>query len=100
MEKQLEQLELMYPNKARGIAKFNVPLAHMITAGADFMLIPSRFEPCGLIQLHAMRYGTVFTFNTNRKCSSRYASLRRLYKYCNGLCRYPLLLQQEGLLTR
>ncbi|XP_061996061.1 granule-bound starch synthase 1, chloroplastic/amyloplastic-like [Rosa rugosa] len=59
MEKQLLQLEEEYPDKARGVAKFNVPLAHMITAGADFMLIPSRFEPCGLIQLHAMRYGTV-----------------------------------------
>lgn len=41
------------------MAKFNVPLAHMITAGADFIIVPSRFEPCGLIQLHAMRYGTV-----------------------------------------
>lgn len=59
MEKQLKQLELLYPDKAVGVAKFNVPLAHMITAGADFMLVPSRFEPCGLIQLHAMRYGTV-----------------------------------------
>ncbi|PON75525.1 Glycogen synthase [Parasponia andersonii] len=59
MEKQLEQLETLYPNKARGVAKFNVPLAHLITAGADFILVPSRFEPCGLIQLHAMRYGTV-----------------------------------------
>ncbi|XP_059456997.1 granule-bound starch synthase 1, chloroplastic/amyloplastic-like [Corylus avellana] len=59
MEKQLEQLETIYPDKARGVAKFNVPLAHMIIAGADFILVPSRFEPCGLIQLHAMRYGTV-----------------------------------------
>lgn len=59
LEKELEELEVKYPDKARGIAKFNVPLAHMITAGADFMLIPSRFEPCGLIQLHAMQYGTV-----------------------------------------
>ncbi|KAG7952773.1 hypothetical protein I3843_12G075600 [Carya illinoinensis] len=59
MEKQIEMLEIMYPNKARGVAKFNVPLAHMIIAGADFILVPSRFEPCGLIQLHAMRYGTV-----------------------------------------
>ncbi|KAL5718902.1 NDP-glucose--starch glucosyltransferase [Ranunculus cassubicifolius] len=58
MEKQLKELETLYPNKARGIAKFNVPLAHMIIAGADLMIIPSRFEPCGLIQLHAMRYGT------------------------------------------
>ncbi|XP_042503510.1 granule-bound starch synthase 1, chloroplastic/amyloplastic-like [Macadamia integrifolia] len=59
MEKQIEQLEIKYPEKVRGVAKFNVPLAHMIIAGADFVLIPSRFEPCGLIQLHAMRYGTV-----------------------------------------
>ncbi|KAI3453298.1 hypothetical protein Pfo_009961 [Paulownia fortunei] len=58
-EQQIEQLEVLYPDKARGVAKFNVPLAHMIIAGADFMLIPSRFEPCGLIQLHAMRYGTI-----------------------------------------
>ncbi|KAJ7963419.1 Starch synthase, chloroplastic/amyloplastic [Quillaja saponaria] len=59
MEKQLQQLEKLYPEKARGVAKFNVPLAHMIIAGADFLLIPSRFEPCGLIQLQAMRYGSV-----------------------------------------
>ncbi|KAK3429564.1 hypothetical protein EUGRSUZ_E01068 [Eucalyptus grandis] len=59
MERQLEELEIKYPSNARGVAKFNVPLAHMIIAGADFMLIPSRFEPCGLIQLQAMRYGTV-----------------------------------------
>lgn len=58
-EKEIEQLEEMYPDKVRGVAKFNVPLAHMITAGADLMLIPSRFEPCGLIQMHAMRYGTI-----------------------------------------
>lgn len=62
MEKQLEELEILYPDKVRGVAKFNVPLAHMITAGADFMLVPSRFEPCGLIQLHAMRYGMVCVF--------------------------------------
>ncbi|XP_027337652.1 granule-bound starch synthase 1, chloroplastic/amyloplastic-like [Abrus precatorius] len=59
MEKQLQQLEISFPDKARGVAKFNVPLAHMIIAGADFILVPSRFEPCGLIQLQAMRYGTV-----------------------------------------
>jgi len=59
MEKQIEELEILYPDKARGIAKFNVPLAHMIIAGCDFILVPSRFEPCGLIQLYAMNYGTV-----------------------------------------
>ncbi|CAN6578771.1 unnamed protein product [Malus baccata var. baccata] len=59
LETQIKQLEIKYPGKAIGVAKFNVPLAHMIIGGSDFMLIPSRFEPCGLIQLHAMRYGTV-----------------------------------------
>jgi granule-bound starch synthase len=58
LERQLEELDTKFPGKAVGVVKFNTPLAHMITAGADFMLVPSRFEPCGLIQLHAMRYGT------------------------------------------
>mmetsp|Transcript_4754 Transcript_4754/g.5525 ORF Transcript_4754/g.5525 Transcript_4754/m.5525 type:complete len:621 (+) Transcript_4754:57-1919(+) len=57
-EKQIKNLENISPN-AVGVAKFSSPLAHMITAGADFLLVPSRFEPCGLIQLHAMQYGTV-----------------------------------------
>ena len=59
MEEELTLLEVKYPNNARGIAKFNVPLAHMMFAGADFIIVPSRFEPCGLIQLQGMRYGVV-----------------------------------------
>lgn len=38
---------------------FDVPLAHQILAAADILLMPSRFEPCGLNQLYAMRYGTI-----------------------------------------
>jgi len=57
-EKILESIGESAPNVA-GVAKFSAPLAHMINAGADFLLVPSRFEPCGLIQLHAMAYGTV-----------------------------------------
>ncbi|CAL0299968.1 unnamed protein product [Lupinus luteus] len=59
MENQIKHLEVLYPNKARGVAKFNSPLAHKIIAAADFIVIPSRFEPCGLVQLHAMSYGSV-----------------------------------------
>jgi len=46
------------PNVA-AVVQFSAPLAHQINAGADFLIVPSRFEPCGLIQLHAMRYGAV-----------------------------------------
>lgn len=58
MEAAVEALENKCP-AAKGVVKFSTPVAHLITAGADFLLVPSRFEPCGLIQLHAMRYGTV-----------------------------------------
>ena len=38
---------------------YNEKLAHQMYAGADFLLMPSRVEPCGLNQMYAMRYGTV-----------------------------------------
>lgn len=57
-EKKVEELSKKFEG-CEGIVKFSAPLAHMITAGVDFLMVPSRFEPCGLIQLHAMQYGTV-----------------------------------------
>jgi starch synthase len=38
---------------------FDDPLAHRIIAGADILLVPSQYEPCGLTQMYALRYGTV-----------------------------------------
>jgi starch synthase len=38
---------------------FDEPLAHRIMAGTDMLLIPSRYEPCGLTQMYALKYGTV-----------------------------------------
>jgi starch synthase len=59
LEGGLRWLEAAYPNQARGWVGFNVALSHRITAAADMLLMPSRFEPCGLNQLYAMAYGTV-----------------------------------------
>jgi starch synthase len=47
-----------YPDRMRIIADFNNALAHRIQAGADAFLMPSRFEPCGLTQMYALKYGT------------------------------------------
>jgi starch synthase len=38
---------------------YSEPLAHMLYAAADFVLVPSLFEPCGLTQMIAMRYGAL-----------------------------------------
>lgn len=48
-----------YPKNIKAEFVYNEQLAHRFYAGADFILIPSHFEPCGLIQMIAMRYGTL-----------------------------------------
>lgn len=59
LEELLRQFEDQYHDKVRGWVGFSVQTAHRITAGADILLMPSRFEPCGLNQLYAMCYGTI-----------------------------------------
>jgi starch synthase len=59
IEKKLIELSLKYPNKFSCNFKFDAKLANQIYAGSDMFLMPSHFEPCGLGQLIAMRYGTV-----------------------------------------
>ena len=58
IETQLKELNSVYSNLAVELG-YNESLAHQIYASADFLLMPSRVEPCGLNQMYAMRYGTV-----------------------------------------
>jgi starch synthase len=48
-----------YPEKFNIYVGYNNPLSHQIEAGADFFLMPSAFEPCGLNQMYSLRYGTL-----------------------------------------
>jgi starch synthase len=48
-----------YPGRFGCYIGYNNMLAHKIEAGADFFLMPSRFEPCGLNQMYSLRYGTL-----------------------------------------
>ena len=62
-EKRYEDAFRYYENSHKGTVcayiSYNESLAHLIYAGADALLVPSLFEPCGLTQLIAMRYGTI-----------------------------------------
>ncbi|GLT52638.1 hypothetical protein SLA2020_259660 [Shorea laevis] len=53
------QLHSPHWDRARLCLTYDEPLSHLIYAGADFILVPSIFEPCGLTQLVAMRYGSI-----------------------------------------
>ena len=59
IEHAMASIELAFPGRASIRLRFDAPYAHRIYAGADALLIPSRYEPCGLTQMIAMRYGAV-----------------------------------------
>lgn len=58
-EKQLEKLIEKHKGTYSAFLGYDEKLSHKMYAGADFLLMPSRVEPCGLNQMYALRYGTV-----------------------------------------
>jgi starch synthase len=58
-ERYFSYVSSLRPDRFRAFIGFDNPRAHRIEAGADFFLMPSRFEPCGLNQLYSLRYGTL-----------------------------------------
>ncbi len=59
LEREFRDAARAHPDKIAVHIGYEEPLAHRIHAGADILLAPARFEPCGLSQIYAMRYGTV-----------------------------------------
>ncbi|MBA2249737.1 MAG: glycogen synthase [Chitinophagaceae bacterium] len=59
VESQLEQMNSHFMGYYNSQIGYNEKLSHQMYAGADFLLMPSRVEPCGLNQMYAMRYGTI-----------------------------------------
>jgi starch synthase len=59
LENNLRNMQAEYPDRIRAAIRFDAPLGRLIYASADMFLMPSRYEPCGLAQMIAMRYGCV-----------------------------------------
>jgi starch synthase len=58
-EMELQELKEKFPTDCNVYIGYNEELAHLFYAGSDFLLMPSRVEPCGLNQLYSLRYGTM-----------------------------------------
>ena len=56
---QLQGLQKNHPEHVKLFIGYSEEEAHLVEAGADFFIMPSRFEPCGLNQLYSLRYGTL-----------------------------------------
>jgi starch synthase len=59
MERAVRDAVMAYPGRVGCVIDYDEELGHLLQAGADALLLPSRFEPCGLTQLCALRYGAL-----------------------------------------
>jgi starch synthase len=59
VENKLDEVKQQLNGYVNTYIGYNETLSHLMYAGADFLLMPSRVEPCGLNQMYALRYGTV-----------------------------------------
>ena len=58
-EGQFRSLAHQFPGRVAAVIDYNEALSHQIYAGSDYLIMPSRVEPCGLNQMYSMRYGTL-----------------------------------------
>jgi hypothetical protein len=58
-QNQFRAMAHQYPGRFNAVIDYNEALSHQIYAGSDYLVMPSRVEPCGLNQMYSMRYGTI-----------------------------------------
>ncbi|WP_243291141.1 glycogen synthase GlgA [Bacillus sp. FJAT-47783] len=83
-ENYFRHMEWAYPTKCKAYIGFNEALAHQFYAGADLFLMPSKFEPCGLGQLIALRYGAIPIVRETGGLNDTVLSYRENTKKGNG----------------
>lgn len=87
LEAELSYLERTFPQRAKGLAVFEEALAHRLLAAADLCVIPSRFEPCGLVALAALRYGAVPVVASTGAVAAGFCFARSLrHDWCLDRC--------------
>jgi glycogen/starch synthases, ADP-glucose type len=59
LENAVRGAAMKHPGRVGLVTGYNEKLSHLVQGGADVMVVPSRFEPCGLTQLYALRYGCI-----------------------------------------
>ena len=59
LEHELVAASNRHPDRVGVVIGYDEPLSHLLQGGSDAILVPSRFEPCGLTQLYGLRYGTL-----------------------------------------
>jgi starch synthase len=59
LEDAARRLQTDFPDRVRAIIRYDAALGRLLYGGSDLLLMPSRYEPCGLAQMIAMRYGCI-----------------------------------------
>ena len=73
-----------HPARVRGWVGFDVALAHRLIAAADVVVVPSRFEPCGLIQMQAMQVRTLLPFPSPTNTRTRTRTRTRTHTHTHA----------------
>ncbi len=83
-QKKLKDLSQRWPGRLVFVEDYNDRLSHLIEAGSDFFLMPSRYEPCGLNQIYSLKYGTVPIVRTTGGLDDTVVDVRKNPQQGNG----------------